>query len=356
MPISVPGSSKFGGRDCVNEGMFSNTMLPASVKASLASMCSFSKANGTWSTYRTAERMLLMCQKEHKKKFDWPISKDNVYLFIHWLIVTRGLRVTTINSYLAGVRQLHIARGLEPPLIRDSFVKEILKGRENMEATAGSGRPAVGRLPMTIALMKLWKEKIRLSDMNIDIKLVIWSVSTLAFYGAFRIHELVSRTEATFDPYHTLLTEDVQLRGKEGERWLEISLKCPKEKKAGRPTVIDVFEIGGPLCPVNAFLKWAGPRPPRPGMPIFCGRDGTSLTGRKINEYLKLHLGKFARYKGGTISSHSFRSGIVTILGSKGFSDEEIKLVGRWSSRAFIKYMKLPRTQRAAIARKIGNL
>jgi hypothetical protein len=38
------------------------------------------------------------------------------------------LRASTVNSYLAGVRQMHIMLGLEPPNLRSSLVKLILKG------------------------------------------------------------------------------------------------------------------------------------------------------------------------------------------------------------------------------------
>ena len=341
----------------MNSQMFDAMDLPAEVKRDLANMCGYSKANGTWSTYRTAERLALMCQKEHRVRWEMPFSSSNICLFVHWLFKVRKLKVATVNSYLSGVRQMHISKGMEPPNIRDSFVKEILRGKSNLEdfrqRKLGGHQ---GRLPMTIPLMKLWKERIRTSDLTSDKKLLLWAVSTLAFYGAFRIHELASKTEATFDPDHTLLTEDIKIGGSGNERWLEISLKCPKEKKSGRPTIIDVFEVGGQLCPVSAFLKWSRYNKPQGGVPLFRDSTGTPLTGREVNKQLKRLLGKFAVYQNGSISSHSFRSGIVSILGSKGFSDEEIKLVGRWSSRAFIRYMKLPRTQRAAIAKRIGHL
>ena len=338
--------------------MFTSSKIPDNVKKSLSAMCNYSKASGTWSSYRTAERMLLMCLKAHRVKFDLPLQADNIYLFIHWLIEERGLKVATVNSYLAGLRSLHLSKGIQPPVIKDNWVKEVLRGRENYEAaeTRRRGTAAKGRLPMTVSLMKLWRARIKSSMEEEETQRLLWSVSTLAFYGAFRIHELVSKTESTFDPDNTLLTENVKLVGGVGERWLEITLKCPKEKKAGRPTIIDVFEIGGPLCPVKAYLMWTELNTPELGMPLFRKRDGTPMTGRKINMLLKTLLREFACFESGTISSHSFRSGIVSILGSKGFSDEEIKLVGRWSSRAFIRYMKLPRTQRAAIARKIGHL
>ena len=96
-----------------------------------------------------------------------------------------------------------------------------------------------GRMPMTIRLLPLLKGKIRQADLDTDMKLLMWAVSTLAFYRAFRIHELLSKNEATYDPDHTLLVEDVKLRGQTGNQVLEISLKCPKEKKSGNPTVVD---------------------------------------------------------------------------------------------------------------------
>ena len=144
-----------------------------------------------------------------------------------------------------------------------------------------------GRMPMTIPLLRLLKGKIRQADLDTDMKLLMWAVSTLAFYGAFRIHELLSKNEATYDPDHTLLVEDVKLRGQTGNQVLEISLKCPKEKKSGNPTVVDVFEVGGPLCPVKAFTKWARQSDLTIGQPLFRKQDGTPMTGRKFNSLLK---------------------------------------------------------------------
>ena len=43
------------------------------------------------------------------------------------------------------------------------------------------------------------------------------------------------------------------------------------------------------------------------------------------------------------------------MMAAIGYSDDDIKAVGRWSSRAFMEYIKLPRTQRAEIARKINR-
>ena len=46
---------------------------------------------------------------------------------------------------------------------------------------------------------------------------------------------------------------------------------------------------------------------------------------------------------------------MATLLGQIGFSDEEIQAMGRWSSRAFESYMKMPRTKRATMAKKMSS-
>ena len=246
--------------------------------------------------------MLLLCQKKYRTKFEWPMTKDNTYMWIYWLVEERGLKAATVNNYLSGARQLHLAKGLEPPKLRDDHVKDILKGRSNMEASRSNrNRTQGGRLPMTMPLMRLLKGKIGQADMDTDMKLLMWTVSSLAFYGAFRIHELLSNSEATFDPDQTLLVEDFQLRGQEGNRVLEIRLKCPKEKKAGKPTVVDVFKVGGPLCPIRAFTKWAIQAEMTTGQPLFRRQDGTPLTGRRFNTCLKTTLGKFSKFEGNNI-------------------------------------------------------
>ena len=70
---------------------------------------------------------------------------------------------------------------------------------------------------------------------------------------------------------------------------------------------------------------------------------------------LKKCLSGHIRYEDGYITSHSFRAGIASLMGTLGYSDTQIKAIGRWSSAAFENYIKLPRTKRAEMARKIGS-
>ena len=269
--------------------MFGDSSLPEHVKSKVADWINHGKTNKTWSAYRTAERMALQCQKENQMNFDWPMTAENTLIFIYWLIEQKGLKVSTANNYLAGLRQLHIMKGLPPPKLRSELVKQALRGRANMEASQGNQELSkkTRRLPMTIAMMKLLKERIRKSDLAGETKLMLWTVSSLMFFGSFRINELVSKTESCFDPDHTLLTRDVQLNETTEGNSLSVTLKCPKENKAGKGTVVDVFEAEGPLWR-NSSQK--------AHMPLFCHPDGTPLTDRKFNRYLRDLLGRHAQF------------------------------------------------------------
>jgi hypothetical protein len=300
---------------------------------------------------------MLMCQKEHRVEFCWPWSVENVLLFVHWLVAVRNVKEGTVKSYLSGVRQLHVTKGLDVPNLRPDVVKLILKGKKNMDAAASRMTEQNGRQPMTVDLMKTLKEEIRLWDKPWNTRLLVWCVCTLAFHGAFRIHEILCKTESFFDPDYTLLTEDVTMTtDKAGKRTIHVKLKSPKEQKGKHATIVDVFESGNSLCPVKAFIRWKARQNCEIGSPLFRDIDGTPLTGKKINTIMKKMLKGESASVTGKYSSHSFRMGIASLLGSEGFEDDEIKAAGRWSSRAFETYVKTDRTKRASMGRAIAKI
>ena len=124
-----------------------------------------------------------------------PLSKEDLLEFIGWLIEVRKLKAGSINSYLSGLRQLHILKGMEAPMLRTDLVKFVLKGKKNMENIVTRKGEVVARLPITMNTMRLLKEKTRSWEASIEDKLLMWTIATLAFHGAFRIHELLCRTE-----------------------------------------------------------------------------------------------------------------------------------------------------------------
>jgi hypothetical protein len=331
--------------------------LPEEVKLSLAELGNFSIAKSTWSTYKSAERLLLTCQRDCNKKFEWPLKTDNVLFFIHWLITVRKVKSGTVNSYLSGIRQLHIQDGMDPPNLRPEIVKLVIKGIEHKDAEKNREGRSDNRIPMTRDLMKILKDRIIAWEQPWNTRLLVWAVCTMAFHGAFRIHELLCKAESFFDPQYTLLTENVTTStDTTGKRIIHVKLNCPKEQKNGHAVIVNIFESGDSICPVKAFTRWTDRQRPTAGLPLFRQTDGTPLTGKKLNTILDLLMKDVAVAKNGKIRTHSFRIGMASELGTEGFEDGEVKAAGRWSSRAFETYIRTPRTKRASIAKKIAEL
>lgn len=355
-PTGIPGSAKYGQKVDCNLQMLENMNLPEGTKKDLLKIGSHSLAQSTWSNYKTAEKMLGLCESEKKIIFSWPMNESEILIFIAWALVDHKVTANTTHNYLAGIRHMHIMKGLTSPEFYSEKVKFFLRGQQNKESFEKLEEKFNGRLPATISVMKLLKEEIRLSNWDKDYKLMFWAACTIMFNGAFRGGEILSKTESTFDPRHTLLTRDVKVSDFEGTKILNILLKNPKELKKGKSTVVDVYQSNGPLCPVKAYQKWQNSCTSQADLPLFRDKSGTPLTLRKMNIHLKFLMDKHIPEEGGKFSSHSFRIGLATVLGERGFGDKDIKAAGRWSSRVFNTYCVLPRTQRATIAKEIGAL
>ena len=142
-PNRTKGSSKYGkGGNCATR-TFEKFNLTEGRKKFLSEIMNHSLSKSTWSTYKTAERMLLTCQKEEKRRMELPLTEEDIVIFISWLIEKRNLKSTTINGYLSGLKQLHVTKGMEPPIIRTSIVTSLLKGKTNMDnywTTSTQGR------------------------------------------------------------------------------------------------------------------------------------------------------------------------------------------------------------------------
>jgi len=164
--------------------------------------------------------------------------------------------------------------------------------------------------------------------------------------------------EIPYDKRFTLLEKDIKMvQEQEGKDVIIVNVKWPKEERKGRDVEVELYETGTDICPVRALRKyWRIRKRTEEEKPAFRMEDGKAFTGQMLNSMLKDLLKEHLDYNEGKILTHSFRSGITTTMGQKGWTDEQLKEIGRWSSRAYECYLKLPRTTRRPVAKGIGNL
>ena len=359
--MQIRGSYKYGSTGGCSLLKLTNLDLPQRALETISELGNFGLTQNTWSSYKTAKKMWDLCQTETKTQLALPWSQHESFIFIDWLVNDRKVSSGTINSYLAGIAKFHVLNGFEAPLLKTPLIKQVIKGKQNKESILRRTTGQNGRLAVTIDVMTLLLDKIKKWDTPSNRKRLVWSVATMAFFGGVRIHEILAKNESFFDPDFTLLGHDIKMTTwhncAKAIKILEVTIKAPKENKNGQDIVIDIFESDNELCPVYAFEQWKNSdNPLKPDRPAFREMDGTPLTGRKFNTYLKILLKEDFDYKSGKITSHSFRSGLATMSATVGLSISEIKAAGRWNSRAYERYMKLPRAQRALLAEKLSQV
>lgn len=313
----------------------------------------------TWSSYKTAKNHLVRCQNETNVLMTFPLNTEKVLVYISWLLFKRKVKAKSAEVYVSGLRCLHLINGHESPALRPGIVKLILNGQNNMDKLMDTLQAKSKRVAVTIPILKLIKKNLSKSNFDKVRKNLIWTTSTLAFTGGFRVHELLARERQSFDPLVTLLGRDVVLNDKNKHPHIQILLKTQKKDRIGKNEVVDVFKTDNFFCPIKAFKKYkksVSTLTFSSQKPSFRTADGKSYTGKMFNKDLKKLLESVIDYRSmGKISSHSFRIGITTMLGKLGFSDNDIMAIGRWSSSAFELYIRSPRAVRAETAKRMAQ-
>ena len=98
---------------------------------------------------------------------------------------------------------------------------------------------------------------------------------------------------------------------------------------------------GNKLCPVAAMLSYLAVGGNKTGF-LFRFRDDKLLTKARFVESVRLALAA-AGFNQKLYSGHSFQSGAATTAGACGIPDSAIKMLGRWSSAAYLIYIRTPR-------------
>ena len=307
----------------------------------MARSANYSLAKDTWSSYRTVKRHMERCQRDLNIKFSFPMEANQTLCFIAWLL-NRKIKSCTIRCYLSGLRTIHLTKGLDQPALRPPIINSILDGRAHIDTIRKRLENKPVRLPVTVAVLKLLRSTLNDWQESEQMIRLVWAVCLIAFFGGFRIHELLTKNQSSYDPAFTLLTNDVKvekIRTKNGtQEILQVKLKSPKEDRIGKDIIVDVYETKTGFCPVRAYKKWKNTCPPLSrGKPAFRQPNGIPLTGRKFNIILKKMLSPHLDYKKGKISSHSFRSGMASLLGQLGMTDEQIQVVEDERKESLIK-------------------
>lgn len=283
----------------------------------------------TKTTYNVGLKKFKSFRQEYGLLDNWPPELEHVVQFISYLSL-QGLSYSTARSYVSAVSfQCKIYN--KPDITNNFLVAKVLKGlRKNKKSDS--------RLPISPGLLKsiLHKLVVGCSD---SYEVSLFSAAyTLAYCGFFRVGEIaVSKNDATLpDRDRVVAFRDISLDLKAGI--IEIHIRFSKTDQYGSGSLIRINKTDKEVCPVKALAKFLALRPQFQG-PLLIHYNKQPLTRYQFSAMLKKSVALIGlNYS--VFKSHSFRIGAATSASQLGFSVEDIKKAGRWSSEAYQSYVR----------------
>lgn len=327
--------------------------IPDNINSDCADLLRASLSQSSWCKNATALKCFKCFESQSPNCHPWPLSEKSVCEFVTWAVKTRDLKAATVKSYLGAISLAHKFMSIDYSNCMGFWPSMLLKGAENLEFYKNISRES--RKAMTLPVLKILGHQLATSDLPADSQMVIWTACVIAFFGSFRLGEILPANEKRFNPSDTLLWNDVKVRGDS----VLIHIKIPKGRNP-QGEFVDLFEFDRyNCCPVKALkaLSLAKNSKVSQKTPVFQFKNGTLLSAKALTEKMQMLLEPKLGQAAKLFTGHSFRAAIPSALSNNPelASDEEIKLWGRWGSPSYKCYTKLVMKRRKAIFVKLTS-
>ena len=221
----------------------------------------------------------------------------------------------------------------------------VVKGIKATQARALQSKRT--RLPITPNIITSIREVWEAQGPSYD-HTMLWAAVTLCFFGSLHSGEVTVHSDSTFDPATHLTVDAIAVDDISNPTLLKLRLKALKTDPFRKGIDVVVGKTNNKLCPVTALLAYLALQGNGPGF-LFQFRDGKLLTKSRFVEAVREALG-VAGLDPRAYAGHSFRIGAATTARVCGLSDSTIQMLGRWSSSAYLVYIRTPREHLATFS------
>lgn len=265
----------------------------------------------------------------HPKWAAMPVSTDSVFLFLTDQI-SSGISGRSLTSQCSAIAYFHKLRSMPDPT--NSFViRKLITGAQRYKPSQDK------RKPITLPILHKLSSALPLVTPSWYMTELFQSLFLVAFYGFFRIGELIPLGKNTANKVIQL--SDVSFHGEtiSGPSAVTLLIRNSKNLSPGSSTQV-CLESRQYLCPVKALRTFISSRGRQPG-PLFALPDGCPVIRTQFSQLLARCVtacGLKGRYL-----AHSFRIGATTQAALDGKSEMEIRHLGRWQSDTYKHYIRM---------------
>ena len=265
--------------------------------------------------------------------------------------MSQGLVPQTVKAYLSAIHYFHIMAGHGDPFTPGGFPRLQYVVRGIKRAPRPPSRP---RLPLTPSLLQAIKTcwAARAAEPEPD-TVMLWAACCMGFFGFMCAGEFTVRSTQEVDQETCLSVQDVAVDSHTNPSMVRVHLNQSKTDPFRHGVDIFLCRTDAALCPVAAILAYCAIRLAIV-RPFFVFRDGSPLTRDRLVAAVRSAL-SHAGVDTAHYSGHSFRVGTATTAAHVGLSQATIKMLGRWESSAYERYIRTPRESLAAISRRLSR-
>jgi len=257
----------------------------------------------------------------------FPLKVNEILFYIGYLS-WRGFAASTITTYVSAIGYIHRIKGVFNPA--SSFlIQKVLASVNKTNPTQDT------RLPITLIILQQLSQSLPQILSNHYHVILLRAMFLIAFFGLMRIGEITFSSSKKSD---TIQLNQISI----SKDHLIIKIRHFKHNISLRPFEIVVKRQTDPnICPLLHMSYYLQLRGFKPGS-LFQFQDGGMVNRNFFTSRLKGCL-NFIGLDSTFYQAHSFRIGGASYLASVGMSDAKIRMIGRWKSDAFKRYIRCQR-------------
>ena len=257
-----------------------------------------------------------------------PLPPSNLAIFIAYLH-QHNYASSTVNTYVSALGYIHRLAGVDDPT-KVFFIMEMLKGYGKVGARFDT------RLPITVSILERMCTNCTLVLDCEYIACMFKAMCTTAFYAFMRIGEITATKQA----HDVIQLSQVTMLSTASGFIASVKLTFHQFKHHyNQPPVSIIIPRQAGVCPVENLLRYFSLRGSAPG-PLFQHLTGVPVNRTEFDEWLARVI-THCRLDSTKYKGHSFRIGAASHAAACGYSDSQIRLLGRWKSDAFKRYIRL---------------